>query len=420
MALRTESQDPARAGDLEAYVEQEMRPAFAALGFACTRIDAADASSGPVLLAERIEDPDAPTVLGYGHGDVVRGLDAGWRPGLSPWVMTERDGQWYGRGTADNKGQHTIDLAALAAVIETRGRLGFNSLWLIEMGEELGSPGLRAVAEAHRDRLAADVFIASDGPRLSRDRPTLFLGSRGAVTLDLTIRARAGAHHSGNWGGLLSNPGIRLAHALASIVDPAGRILVPEWVPAGIPAAVRRALADCGLEPGPGDPAIEPGWGEPGLSGPEKVFGWCSFEVLAFETGTPAMPVNAIPSHAWARVQLRFVVGVDPGDIAPALRRHLDRHGFGAVEIEAAPARCSRRPGSIPTIRGCSGRPSRSGAAAACGRRSCRTSAGRCPTTSSPISSACRRSGCRIPIRVARSMRPTSICRSRSSDRGWP
>ena len=250
--------------------------------------------------------------------------------------MTEKDGAWWGRGVADNKGQHAVHLGALAAVLETRGRLGFNAKWLIEMGEESGSPGLRGLVEAERERFRADLLLASDGPRLSRERPTIFLGARGGFGFDMWIDAREGGHHSGNWGGLLSNPGIQLAHAIASIVGPTGQIRIPDWVPARLPDAVRRALADCALETGAGAPEIDPGWGEPGLSGPEKVFGWCNFEVLACETGNPATPVNAIPPRAWARCQLRFTVDIDPDAILPALRRHLDRHSFKMVQVASS------------------------------------------------------------------------------------
>ena len=332
LAIPTESQNPDRAADLKRYLVEEMTPALNDMGFAC-RILTHPAARGPFLYAERIEDPALVTVLGYGHGDVIRGLDAMWRPGLSPWTLTEQDGRWYGRGVVDNKGQHAINLAAQAIALKTRGKLGFNAKWLIEMGEETGSPGLREICEEHRDLFKADLLIASDGPRLSAERPTLFLGARGAMALDLTIESREGGHHSGNWGGLLSNPGIILAHAIASIVGPTGQIRVHELVPDGIPDSVRRALADCIVDGGPDGPAIEPWWGEPGLTESEKVFGWCNFEVLAFECGTPATPVNAIPPRAWARCQLRFVVGVDPMQIAPAIRRHLDRQGLGMVKV---------------------------------------------------------------------------------------
>ena len=89
-----------------------MRPTFEALGF--TLPDACPRRGWPFLFAERIEDPRLPTVLGYGHGDVIRGLDGPGTTGLSPWRLIERDGRWYGRGVADNKGQHSVNIAALA------------------------------------------------------------------------------------------------------------------------------------------------------------------------------------------------------------------------------------------------------------------------------------------------------------------
>ena len=332
VAIPSESQNPDRTDELARYVETEMRPALEALGMRC-QVMRQGKARGPCMLGQRIEGDDLPTVLGYGHGDVVRGLDAGWKQGLTPWQLMETDGRYYGRGVADNKGQHSINLAALAAVLATRGRLGFNVKWLIEMGEETGSPGLRELCAENRDLFAADVLIASDGPRLSAERPTIFLGSRGGYPIDLWIEARAGGHHSGNWGGLLSSPAIQLVHALSTIAGPTGQVRIPEWGPESIPSSVRRALADCEIRSGPGDPTIDPNWGEPGLTLAEKVFAWCAFEVLAMTAGNPEHPVNAVPPRAWARGQLRFVVGVDPDGVLPALRRHLDRHGFPMVQI---------------------------------------------------------------------------------------
>ena len=333
VAIPTESQNPERGAVLASYLDSEMRPAFEAMGFTCQTLTQAKAKA-PFLFAQRIEDASLPTVFGYGHGDVIRGLDAEWQEGLSPWTLTERAGRWYGRGIADNKGQHSVNMQAMANVLKARGKLGFNAKYLIEMGEEVGSPGLRELCQAHKELFHADVMLASDGPRLNAERPTVFLGSRGSLNFDLTIQARNGGHHSGNWGGLISNPGIQLAHAIASIVSPTGQILIAEWVPTELPASVRRALADCEVDGGADGPTIEPGWGEPGLSPAERVFGWCSFEVLAYKTGNPETPVNAIPPRAWARCQLRFVVGPNPDDILPALRRHLDRLGFSMVKIE--------------------------------------------------------------------------------------
>jgi acetylornithine deacetylase/succinyl-diaminopimelate desuccinylase-like protein len=332
VAMPTESQNPERADVLTAYIESEMRPLLERLGFICKTLHHPRAK-GPFLYAERMEDPALPTILGYGHGDVIRGLDKDWSEGLSPWKLTEVGDRWYGRGVVDNKGQHVINISALKAVLETRGRLGFNAKYLVEMGEEMGSPGLRELCSEQKELLKSDILIGSDGPRLNAERPTVFLGSRGGVTFDLTIDAREGGHHSGNWGGLLSDPAIQLAHALATIASPTGQIRIHEWVPKEIPAAVRKVLADCEVDGGPDGPTIDPEWGEPGLTPAEQVFGWCSFDVLAMKAGNPETPVNAVPPRAWARCQLRFVVGIDPEEVLPALRRHLDRHGFPMVQV---------------------------------------------------------------------------------------
>jgi acetylornithine deacetylase/succinyl-diaminopimelate desuccinylase-like protein len=331
VGIPSSSQEPERAAALHAYLADEMVPALTRLGFACKILD--NPLGPPVLSAARIEYPALVTALLYGHGDTVRGFDDLWRPGLSPWRITVEGERIYGRGTADNKGQHTINMAGLAAVLEARGALGFNCKFMIEMGEEVGSAGLRELCEQHRgDLFKADVLIGSDGPRNAPGEPTIFLGARGTLPFELIVDLREGGHHSGNFGGLLANPAIILAQALACITDARGAIRVPEWRPP-LPQAVRQVLSGVEVDGGAGGPPIDRDWGEPGLTPAERVFGWNSFEIVAFTTGTPERPVNAIPGAARAHCQLRYVVGTEVGDILPALRRHLDRNGFSSVEI---------------------------------------------------------------------------------------
>ena len=333
VAIHSESQEPAQRGELMRYLAEEMRPSLEALGFACRIHPNPVARGGPFLVADRRESDDVPTVMSYGHGDVVRGYDDQWAEGLDPWVLQKRGDRWYGRGAADNKGQHSINIAAMAAVIEERGALGFNAVILIETGEEAGSPGLREFCRTNQALFAADVFIASDGPRLSPDRATIFMGSRGVFNFDLEVNLREGGHHSGNWGGLLANPGIILAHAIASLTTATGEILLPEWRPPPIPNSVRNAVAGLTIDGGDNAPEIDPDWGEPGLVAAEKVFAWNSFEVLAFKTGNPENPVNAIPPNAKAHCHIRFVPPGEPAGFVAGLRRHLDAAGFAMVRI---------------------------------------------------------------------------------------
>ncbi|AXI45256.1 hypothetical protein C1J03_03930 [Sulfitobacter sp. SK012] len=334
VAYRSESQAPVQAAVLGQYLTQAIQPRLDAMGFDCTLHDnpSTQTKGGPFLLGSRIEDASLPTVLTYGHGDVVWGQDGAWREGLTPFELIEEGDRLFGRGSADNKVQHLINIAALEAVIATRGKLGFNVKIVLEMSEEIGSPGLAEMMAMHCEALSADVFIASDGPRLSAQRPTMFMGSRGGLGFDLVVDLREGAHHSGNWGGLLADPAIILAHALACITDARGQLRIPEWHPTSLTPDVREALR--GLPVGAEDAAkVDSDWGEESLTPAERAYGWNSFAILAMTAGIPDAPVNAIAPSARACCQLRFVVGTDPEMIIPSLRRHLDAHGFEKVMI---------------------------------------------------------------------------------------
>ena len=343
VAHPTESQRPDAGPALEAYITEALMPMLARLGFEGQRHDNPVPGAPPIFTARRIEDPSLPTVLIYGHGDVIHGQAADWRAGLQPFRLVAEGDRLYGRGTADNKVQHLVNIAALARVVAQRGRLGFNAMLLVEMGEEAGSPGLQEFCRRNAASLRADVLVASDGPRIAPDRPTIFTGSRGGCQFELLVDLREGAHHSGNFGGLIADPAIILAHAIAAITDARGQILVPEWRPDSLTPRIREVLAALPV-PEAGF-ALDPDWGEAGLTQIERVFGWNSFAVLAMQSGRPEAPVNAISGHAKATCQLRYVVGTDPADIVPALRRHLDQGGFHQVRV-ATPDR-----GTFPATR---------------------------------------------------------------------
>ncbi|WP_432486722.1 M20/M25/M40 family metallo-hydrolase [Kineococcus sp. SYSU DK018] len=336
VAHRTVSAPGGDTAPVREYYASEISPELRDLGARVRVLENPDPAGGPLLLAERHESDDVPTVLCYGHADVVAGQDGAWRSGLSPWELVVEGERWYGRGTADNKGQHTVNLAALRLVLTQRGRLGFNLRFLLESSEEIGSRGLARFAAEHAADLAADVFIGSDGPRLHAGTPTLFLGARGGLDIDLVVDLRDGSYHSGNWGGYLRNPATTLAAAVATLVDGRGRVLVPALLPAALPDEVRADLRGVAVGTDPADPAGDPTWGDPELTPAERVYGWNALEVLSMSAGDPQRPVNAIPGRATARLQLRFVVGTDVPGIPAALRAHLDRHGFSCVDVHVS------------------------------------------------------------------------------------
>jgi acetylornithine deacetylase/succinyl-diaminopimelate desuccinylase-like protein len=245
--------------------------------------------------------------------------------GVVPWTLTEEGDRWYGRGSADNKGQHALNLSALEAVLSERGgSLGFNLKLVLETSEERGSTGLRQFVAEQADRLAADVLIASDGPRVTPEVPTIATGTRGIFNFDLVVNLRPGGVHSGHWGGLTTDPAVVISHALGAIIDRRGKILVRDWLPTnGVPAAVRAVLAGCPVGGGGEAANIDPDWGEPGLTSAEKIYGWNSFIVLSMLSGRPENPVNAVAPNATAHCQIRYTVDSDPAEFEPALRQHL-------------------------------------------------------------------------------------------------
>lgn len=332
VAIPTESQHREQRGDLLRYISEGVGPLLAEMGFSQQVFDADDPSRIPCLLGTRVEDDALPTVMIYGHGDVVRGLPEQWREGLHPWRLVRQGERVYGRGTVDNKGQHLIALHALRAVLHTRGSLGFNVKFFMDMGEEVGSPGLRSVLARHREACASDVFIAFDGPRLAVGAPEINLGARGVCNLDLVVNLREGTHHSGHWSGLLADPSILLAHALAAILSREGEILVPGWTPEAIPPAVRQACSTLKLEE-QDHPRTEPWWGERGLSRAERIFAWTGICVLAMVSGRPEAPIHAVQGEARARISIRHTTDVASSTFGPALRAHLAANGHDHVEV---------------------------------------------------------------------------------------
>ncbi|WP_426977750.1 M20 family metallopeptidase [Pseudarthrobacter sp. O4] len=334
VAYRTESTSPTGRIALKSYLDEVITAELSNLGFTVELHEAWNDSPNSFLIGTRFEGEGLPTVLCYGHADVVDGHEGQWADGRSPWVLDDDGERWYGRGAADNKGQHWVNMSALRLLLEEQGHLGFNIKFLFECGEEIGSPALAEFAVTHQRELAANVFIASDGPRLNATTPTIFLGARGGITFELTADLRPDSYHSGNWGGLLRNPATTVAAAIGLFVDGHGRILIPELLPNELPESVRSVLAGIPVGKAKDDPQIDGNWGDTTLSPAEKLYGWNTLEVLALGAADPSKPVNAIPGSAKAVLQLRYVVGTDVDGLEAVLQSHLDQNGFSMVKVK--------------------------------------------------------------------------------------
>jgi acetylornithine deacetylase/succinyl-diaminopimelate desuccinylase-like protein len=334
VAIASESQNPNASAELMRYLTDEIQPTLTKLGFDCEIFANPMPVCPPLLIAQRIEDESLPTLLTYGHGDVTNGQVELWQEGTHPWELTQIEDKIFGRGTADNKGQHTINLFALESVLKARdGKLGYNVKILFEMSEEVGSKGLEQFCFEQKDVLKADLFLASDGPRLNAKTPTIFLGSRGVCQFRLRCETGNGARHSGNWGGVITNPVTRLQHALASLTTADGRITAEclrAPLPSGLTAEMMRELTVGGYA---GDPTLNDQWGEKELSLGERLFGCNTLEVIAIGAGDVEKPIGAIPDVAEAVCHLRIVPGTDWQNLVANLSAFLEEKGLGDVKV---------------------------------------------------------------------------------------
>ena len=179
----------------------------------------------PVVCGRRNDAPGKPTVILYGHYDVQPPdpLEEWISP---PFEPTIRNGRLYARGVGDNKGQHSAQLFAIESLLACSGTLPCNIIVLLEGEEEVGSPNMPDFVRTHKDKLAADLVIISDGPVDVSGRSTLEFGVRGVVSFELRARGANKDLHSGNWGGVVPNPLWTLVHLLASMKNDKGEITI--------------------------------------------------------------------------------------------------------------------------------------------------------------------------------------------------
>ena len=169
--------------------------------------------------------PDAPTVLIYSHYDVQpAAMEDGWE--TPPFQVVERDGKLYGRGSTDSKVNVMTQLKAIESLLATGGA-PVNLKLLLEGEEESGSENINAFAEQFPERIRADVCVISDGGIVAPAQPSLVLGLRGIVTMELHVNGPVRDLHSGIYGGSVHNPAQALCEILAQLHDVDGRVTVP-------------------------------------------------------------------------------------------------------------------------------------------------------------------------------------------------
>jgi len=279
----------------------------------------------PVVYAESLAGPDAPTVVFYGHYDVQPADPDAWDS--PPFEPTVRDGSIYARGAGDNKGQFAAHAFAVDALDAADARPAVNAKLLVEGSEETGGDGLRSYLAADPPEIAdADLVYVADGPMHRSRRPTLIYGNRGLLMVELTHRTAAVDLHSGNFGGPVPNAANELIEAIDSMQADAGdRIAID-----GFYDDVAVTDADHELVesiPVDGD-AIRAELGLTGFATDRPYY-----ERLLLE---PTINVNSltgghqgpggktiVPHEARATIDFRLVPDQDPDAVFASVRRHV-------------------------------------------------------------------------------------------------
>ncbi|MBA2529882.1 MAG: M20/M25/M40 family metallo-hydrolase [Euzebyales bacterium] len=306
----------------------------------------------PVVYGERLVATDRPTVLVYGHYDVqpVDPLDAWDSPPFEPIV---RHGRLYGRGTSDNKGQHLAQLLGIRATLAVAGELPVNVKVVLEGEEECSSPHLAEFVEGNRELLAADVVYTSDGPVHDSGEPTVVLGVRGILCLELRARGARSDLHSGNRGGVVPNPAWELVRLLATMVDAEGTVTVDGFGEGVTPptdaerAAIERLPVDVDAHLRTyGIDRLPP---PEGLGFYDRLMLRPTLNIAGLASGSTGEGFKTIvPATAMARIDVRLVPDQDPDGVFAAVAAHVAARAPGVEVTRVGAMPPSRTPVDNP------------------------------------------------------------------------
>ena len=331
------STDPSRAGAVSACAEW-LAGHLTEIGLAS---DVHGTPGHPVVVARNVHKPGRPTVLIYGHYDVQPEDPVElWQS--APFEPEIRNGILFARGSADNKGQIFAHISGIAHVLKTKGELPLNVILLVEGEEEIGSPHLEAFLSEHREALRCDIIAVSDTSMVAVGVPTLTYGLRGIAAMEIRVKGPSMDLHSGIYGGAVRNPAVVLAHLLASLHAPDGRVAVEGFYEAVQPLQKweREAWAAVPF----GEKQIEANTGAAAMGGEveftalERIWGRPTAEVNGIGGGFQGEGTKTIiPKEVFAKLTFRLVQDQAPEVILAAVERHFRAVCPAGVTLEILP-----------------------------------------------------------------------------------
>ena len=316
------SAEAARHDDV-VHAAEYLKAAAEQAGF--TKAELLPTGANPAVYAERIVDPSLPTVLVYGHYDVQPADPKQWAsPPFQPEI---RDGNIYGRGAVDDKGQVWMHLKAVEAYLRTGHELPVNLKLIVEGNEESNDAPFADLVEREKTRLAADAIVISDTDMFSKDVPSLTISLRGVAQVQATVHGPDTELHSGSFGGAVGNPVAILDSIIASLHDADGRVTVPGFYDDVLPTspAVTDSIAKLPFDAATfareagNVPALG---GEKGFSVLEQLWTRPTLEVVGQGGGYQGEGFqNTIPRDATVKIVARLVPGQDPQKTADQIAK---------------------------------------------------------------------------------------------------
>jgi acetylornithine deacetylase/succinyl-diaminopimelate desuccinylase-like protein len=294
----------------------------------------------PIVYAEKIIDKNAPTVLVYGHYDVMpAGAPELWK--TPPFEPTIIDGKIYCRGANDDKGQSFMHAKAFEYLVNTK-QLTCNVKFMLEGEEEIGSKNLYPFCEANKEKLKADTILVSDTSMIDSDTPSITVGLRGLTYLEVEVTGPSRDLHSGLFGGAVANPINILCKMVASITDEKNRITIPNFYDDVLIVSEdeRAMMAKAPFNEKAYKEAIDVAelCGEEEFTPMEHVGIRPSFDLCGLWGGyTEEGTKTVLPSKAFAKLSMRIVPNQDPDKISALFKKHFESIAPKCVKVEVRP-----------------------------------------------------------------------------------
>ncbi|WP_030326048.1 dipeptidase [Streptomyces flavochromogenes] len=262
----------------------------------------------------------APTVLLYAHYDVQPKLDeSAWL--TPPFKLTERNGRWYGRGTADCKGGFILHLLALRA-LKANGGVPVTVKVIVEGSEEQGTGGLERYAEQHPELLVSDAIVIGDAGNFRVGLPTVTATLRGMTMIRVGIDTLEGNLHSGQFGGAAPDALAALIRVLDSLRGPDGSTVID-----GLPGDQMWEGLQYPEEDFRQDAKVLSGVALPGAGTvADRIWARPAVTVIGIDCHPVAGATPSIPSSARAQLSLRVPPGLDSAEVTKLLFAHIEKH----------------------------------------------------------------------------------------------